>query len=493
MMSNSLVLFMVIPIIVGIILIFFRESPKLQSWFSIGVLTGLFGLGIYILHYVTNNGILRLDFGGWEPPFGILFVADTFSLLLSLTTLLVTIICLLYVALSPRDRMINYYFYPLVLFLNAGIIGSYMTGDIFNLFVCFEVMLLSSYVLITLGGNRIQLREAMKYVTINIVSSWFFLVGIAFLYGSVGTLNFAQIAERVAETGVDPLLTVISIVFLTVFSLKAGLLLYVWLPGSYSSTPTVTSALFGALLTKVGVYALFRVFTLIFHEGDVVPTFIAVMAGLTLIGGSLGAVAYTDIRKIAAYNVVIAVGFMLAGLAIGNTLAIEGTIYYIIHDMFAKALLFLLIGTMIFLTNKVHIHEMSGLLKNYPVLGWSFFIVILSLAGIPPFSGFMGKILVMEGALENGSYILLFLAVASSLAVLYSLLRIFTQCFWGETIIGSDEQRPLPAMRLLPILVLAGITLALGLGVEVLAPYVQTAATLLDPSIYIEAVLGGNE
>jgi len=155
--------------------------------------------------------------------------------------------------------------------------------------------------------------------------------------------------------------------------------------------------------------------------------------------------------------------------------------------------LFLLIGTMIFLTNKVHIHEMSGLLKNYPVLGWSFFIVILSLAGIPPFSGFMGKILVMEGALENGSYILLFLAVASSLAVLYSLLRIFTQCFWGETIIGSDEQRPLPAMRLLPILVLAGITLALGLGVEILAPYVQTAATLLDPSIYIEAILGGNE
>ncbi|PJK16635.1 Na+/H+ antiporter subunit D [Chryseomicrobium excrementi] len=490
-MSNSLVFFMVIPIVVGIILIFFRESPKLQSWASIGVVTALFGLGLYLLQEVRTQGILRLDFGGWEPPFGILFVADTFSLLLILTTLLVTIICLLYVALSPRDRMINYYFYPLVLFLNAGIIGSYLTGDIFNLFVCFEVMLLSSYVLITLGGNRIQLREAMKYVTINIVSSWFFLVGIAFLYGSVGTLNMAHIAQRVAESGSDPLLTVVSIVFLTVFSLKAGLLLYVWLPGSYSSTPTVTSALFGALLTKVGVYALFRVFTLIFNEGTLLPTFIAIMAGLTLIGGSLGAVAYTDIRKIAAYNVVIAVGFMLAGLSIGNTLAIEGTIFYILHDMFAKALLFLLIGTMIFLTNKVHIHEMSGLLKNYPTLGWTFFIVVLSLAGIPPFSGFMGKLLVIEGALENGSYVLLALAIASSLAVLYSLLRIFSQCFWGETIISAEEQRPLPVMRLLPLVVLAGITLALGLGVEVVAPYVQAAASLLDPSTYINAVLGG--
>lgn len=489
-MSNSLAFFMALPILVGVTLIFFREHPKLQAWVSIGALSGLFGWGIYLLHYVHTETLIRLDFGGWEPPFGILFVADTLALLLSLTTLLVTIICLLYLALSPREKMTNYYFYPLVLFLNAGIIGSYMTGDIFNLFVAFEVMLLSSYVLITLGGNRFQLREAIKYVAINIVSSWFFLVGIAFLYGSLGTLNMAHIALRVAEAGSEPLLTVVSLVFLTVFSLKAGLLLYFWLPGSYSSTPTVTSALFGALLTKVGVYALFRMFTLIFHDGDLIPMILSVMAALTLIGGSLGAVAYTDIRKIAAYQVVIAVGFMLAGLAIGNDLAIQGTIYYILHDMFAKALLFLLIGTMIYVTNKVHIHEMSGLLKNYPVLGWSFFIVILSLAGIPPFSGFLGKVLVIEGAIDNGSYVLMVLALFSGLAVLYSLLRIFSQCFWGETIISSEDQRPLPAMRLAPIVLLSVITLALGLGSEILAPYVQGAATLLDPSIYIKAVMG---
>ncbi|MET0960659.1 MAG: proton-conducting transporter membrane subunit, partial [Psychrobacillus psychrotolerans] len=390
----------------------------------------------------------------------------------------------------PSEKMTNYYFYPLVLFLNAGIIGSYLTGDIFNLFVFFEVMLLSSYVLITLGGNRYQLREAIKYVAINIVSSWFFLVGIAFLYGSLGTLNMAQIAQRVTEAGSTPLLTIVSLILLIVFSLKAGLLLYFWLPGSYSSTPTVTSALFGALLTKVGVYAIFRVFTLIFNDGQYISTIISVMAGLTLIGGSLGAVAYTDIRKIAAYQVVIAVGFMLAGLAIGNELAIEGIIYYILHDMFAKALLFLIIGTMIYVTNKVHIHEISGLLKNYPVLGWSFFIVILSLAGIPPFSGFLGKVLVIEGAISNGSYILMALVLFSGLSVLYSLLRIFSQCFWGETIISAEDQRPLPSMRLAPIVTLAVITLLLGLGSEILAPYVQAAASLLDPAVYIKAVMG---
>lgn len=489
-MNNSIAFFIALPILVGVTLIFFREHPRLQSWFSIGVLSGLFGYGLFLLHYVQSHTIIRLDFGGWEPPFGILFVADTLALLLTLTTLLVTIICLLYLALSPSEKMTNYYFYPLVLFLNAGIIGSYLTGDIFNLFVFFEVMLLSSYVLITLGGNRYQLREAIKYVAINIVSSWFFLVGIAFLYGSLGTLNMAQIAQRVTEAGSTPLLTIVSLILLIVFSLKAGLLLYFWLPGSYSSTPTVTSALFGALLTKVGVYAIFRVFTLIFNDGQYISTIISVMAGLTLIGGSLGAVAYTDIRKIAAYQVVIAVGFMLAGLAIGNELAIEGIIYYILHDMFAKALLFLIIGTMIYVTNKVHIHEISGLLKNYPVLGWSFFIVILSLAGIPPFSGFLGKVLVIEGAISNGSYILMALVLFSGLSVLYSLLRIFSQCFWGETIISAEDQRPLPSMRLAPIVTLAVITLLLGLGSEILAPYVQAAASLLDPAVYIKAVMG---
>src|SRR5690606_26376551 len=210
-------------------------------------------------------------------------------------------------------------------FLAAGVNGSFLTGDLFNLFVCFEVMLLSSYVLLTLGGSKRQLREAVKYVSINIVSSWFFLVALAYLYGTVGTLNMAHVAVRVAENGQGPLLTTISIVFLVVFSLKAGLLLYFWLPGSYSTPPTVVSALFGALLTKVGIYALFRVVSLIFHhQPESTHTISGAMAAATLIGGSLGAIAFNDIRKIAAYNIVISVGFILVALAISTPNAIEG-------------------------------------------------------------------------------------------------------------------------------------------------------------------------
>lgn len=491
-MNNILVFPMILPILAGIILIFFRTFRKLQAWVSIGTMLAVAGIAVYLLNKVQTEGILRLDFGGWQPPFGILFVADSFALLLVIAASVVTVICLMYAVFTAGKKLISMYFYPSVLFLNAGVIGSFLTGDLFNLFVCFEVMLLSSYVLLTLGGTKRQLREAIKYVSINIVSSWFFLVALAYLYGSVGTLNMAHIAARVAENGQDPLLTTISVMFLLVFGLKAGLLLYFWLPGSYSAPPAVTSALFGALLTKVGIYALFRIFSLIFvHKPDFTLSLLGIMAALTLIGGSLGAVAHNDIRKIAAYNVVIAVGFILAGFAISTPESIEGSIYYLIHDMVVKALLFLVIGTMITLTGTAQINKMSGLMKNYPVLGWSFFIAMLSLAGVPPFSGFIGKVLVSEGAIVSGSYVLLTLTLLSSIFVLYSLLRIFKNCFWGETIISKEEQVPLRKGMLIPSLILVALTAGIGLGTEGLSLYVADAAnTLLHPEIYIDAVLG---
>ena len=257
-------------------------------------------------------------------------------------------------------------------------------------------------------------------------------------------LNMAHLSVRVAEVGQGPILTVISIIFLLVFSLKAGLLLYFWLPGSYSAPPTAVAALFGALLTKVGIYAMFRMFTLIFyHEPDITHMLIGVMAALTIIGGSIGAIAYNDIRQIVSYNVVIAVGFILVGLAVSSEVAIQGSIYYLIHDMIIKALLFFLAGTMIYLTGTARIEQMSGLIRNYPLLGWLFFITMLSLTGIPPLSGFIGKVYVGQGAIEAGSFVLLGLAFLSSIFVLYSLLRIFMNCFWGETIINEDDDAPL--------------------------------------------------
>jgi multicomponent Na+:H+ antiporter subunit D len=493
-MNNIVVLPMVIPLLVGVILIFLRSFVKVQRVLSLIAVIATGIVSIYILNTIQSEGILRLDFGGWLPPYGILFVADSFSVLLVLTTAIVSTIILLYAFSTIGSARENMFFYSFVLFLIAGVNGSFLTGDLFNLFVCFEVMLLASYVLITLGGRKVQLVESIKYVVINVLSSWFFLLGIAYLYGSVGTLNMAHLSERVAEVGQGPLLTIISLIFLIVFSLKSGLLLYFWLPGSYGAPPTAVAALFGALLTKVGIYAMFRTFTLIFyHEPSITHTLIGIMAAITMIGGSIGAIAYKDVRQIVTYNVVITIGFILVGLAVSTEVAIMGSIYYLVHDMIIKALLFLIAGTMIYLTGTSRIEEMSGLIRNYPVLGWLFFLTTLSLAGIPPLSGFIGKLYVGQGAVEAGSYTLLAIAFLSSMFVLYSLLQIFMNAFWGETIISEDEETPLKYRLLLPCIILGIATIALGIGAESIAAYVSDAAkTLMNPQIYIDAVMNGN-
>lgn len=491
MMNNALVLPMAIPLLVGIALIFFRHSIIMQRWVSFGVMLVNAGFSIYLLNRVQAEGVLHLAFGGWEAPFGIVFVGDSFSLILVLTTSVVAAICLLYAFSSTNKSHEKMFLYPFIHFLIAGVNGSFLTGDLFNLYVCFEVMLVASYVLMALGGKKIQLKESIKYVVINVVSSWFFLVAIAYLYGSLGTLNMAQLSERIADAGQTPLLTVVSIVFLTVFALKSGLLLYYWLPGSYSAPPTAVAALFGALLTKVGIYAMFRVFTLLFyHDPSTTHIIIGVLAGLTLIAGSIGAVAYKDIRQIVAFNVIISVGFILVGLAVATSAAMEGAVFYLMHDMIVKALLFLIAGTMITLTGTANIERMSGLIRNYPLLGWMFFILMLSLAGIPPFSGFIGKVLVGQGTIEAGSYLLLGLAFFSSILVLYSLLRVFLNCFWGETLLGEDEETVPKKGWLIPCAILTLATIGLGLGAEPMTAYVSDAAhTLLHPETYIDAVL----
>src|SRR5690625_5145890 len=493
-MNNLLVLPMVIPILAGILLVFLRPFIRLQRWISFSVMVANFGISIYILNQIQTDGVLRLDFGDWAPPYGILFVADSFSMLLVLTTSIVTAICLLYAFSSIGKRRERMYFYPFVNFMVAGINGSLLTGDLFNLFVCFEVMLVASYVLITLGGEKFQLKESIKYLAVNVLSSWFFLVAIAYLYGSLGTLNMAHLSARIAEVGQTPLLTVISILFLIVFSLKSGLLLYQWLPGSYSAPPTAIAALFGALLTKVGIYALFRTFTLLlYHEPSITHTSIGIMAAITLIGGSIGAIAYKDLRLIASYNVVIAVGFILIGLSVFTTTAVEGSIYYLIHDMIVKALLFLIVGTMITLTRTTQFDEMSGLIRNYPLLGWLFFMTTLSLTGFPPLSGFIGKVLIGQGTIETHAFVLLALGFISSIFVLYSLLRVFMESFWGETMISEEDETPLKKGLLIPSVLLAIMMVALGLSPEAISAYVIDAAeTLLNPNLYIDAVFGSN-
>ncbi|MFF2447024.1 Na+/H+ antiporter subunit D [Neobacillus sp. NPDC058068] len=494
-MNNLVILPIIIPIIAGMIMVIFRKNLILQRFLSVFSTIAICVSTLLLIIQIASKGIQTLHLGGWEAPFGVSMVADMFSAILILVTSIVSLCCLLFAFNSVGRERESYYFYPLFLFLITGVNGSFLTGDIFNLFVFFEVMLVASYVLISLGSTRIQLRESIKYILINIISSFLFLVAIAFLYAMTGTLNFAHLSLRVAEVGQEGLMTTVALLFLIVFSLKAGLFLFFWLPGSYSAPPTAISAIFAALLTKVGIYAIMRVFTLVFyHEPEVTHLFIGILAAVTMLLGAIGAVAYWDIKRILTYNVIVGVGFILAGVASFTTEGMTGSLYYLIHDMIIKALIFLLGGTIVHLTGTSKLKEISGLIRLHPGLGWMFFIAALSLSGIPPLSGFLGKIFISEGTFKAGYFWLGGIGLITSLMVLYSIMKIFINGFWGYTDLTEEKEKGTTKGLLLPIGILTILTIALGLGTEGIHDYVDIAVEgLMNPSQYIEAVLGSNQ
>ncbi|MFB5284403.1 Na+/H+ antiporter subunit D [Peribacillus sp. Hz7] len=493
-MNNIVILPIIIPLIMGMILVIFRGNIQFQRWMSLIAIAAVGSTSIYLMTQIKEHGMQTLQLGGWQAPFGVSMVADMFAVLLLITTSFVAFCCLIYAFGSIGKERESYYFYPMFLFLLTGINGSFLTGDIFNLFVCFEVMLISSYVLLSLGGTKIQLRESIKYVLVNIISSFLFLLAVAYLYAMTGTLNLAHLSVRIAEVGQDGLMTTVAILFLIVFSLKAALFLFFWLPGSYSAPPTAVAAVFAALLTKVGMYAIFRMFTLVFyHEPQVTHLIIGILGGLTMVLGAFGAIAYWDIKKILAYNVIVGVGLIMSGLAAFTSTAITGSIYYLIHDIIIKALIFLLGGTMIHLTGTSNLKDMSGLIRTHPYVGWMFFIAALSLAGIPPLSGFIGKVLITKGTFEASYFWLGGIGLLTSLLVLYSVMKIFMNGFWGETLLSEDMEKGTTKGLMFPMGCLLAATVALGFGAEGIHEYVSMAAEgLLRPELYIEAVLGRN-
>jgi len=494
MSPNALILPLLVPLSAGIAMVFARRSRVAQRWIAMAAAALLVFISFRLAEAVYQNGILSLNLGGWPAPFGIVLVADMLSALLVLASSIVLITCLIYAFGALEERHEHHYVYPFLLFLVCGVHGSFLTGDAFNLFVFFEVMLISSYVLLSLGGRRIQLRESIKYVAINMVASPLFVIAIAYLYALTGTLNMAHLAERVAEAGQDGLLTTVSLLFLIVFGIKAALFLFVWLPGSYSAAPAPIAAIFAALLTKVGIYAILRFFTLIFpHEPQVTHTAMIWLGAATMILGALGAVSHWGIRRILAYNVIVSVGFIVFAIGMAGADALAGALYYLLHDMIAKALLFILGGAIIQIAGTDRLRDIAGLIRYRPLLGWLFLLAVLSVAGIPPLSGFVGKFMILEAGVRHGQYAVAAVGLLTSLLVLYSLMKVFVQSFWGETFLTESEAFFTGKGFHAPALILAFLTAAMGLAANGVLPYISAAVDVMaNPELYIRAVLGGS-
>ena len=494
-MNLLVILPILIPLAAGALSLLGRHSQRVQGALAVIGSIALVISAVALLLATWEQGHIVSELGSWPAPFGIVLVSDLLAAIMVLLSAVTGAATAFYSlgSISIAHRKGGYF--PLMHLLLAGVNGAFLTGDIFNLYVWFEVMLVASFSLLILGGERAQMEGAIKYVTLNLLSSALFLSAVGLLYGLVGTLNMADIAVKLKEVD-SGMTTVIAMLFMVAFGIKAAAFpFFFWLPASYHTPQVAVSALFAGLLTKVGVYALFRVFTLIFGMDD--PLIRQVLlwgAGLTMVTGVLGAAAQFEFRRILSFHIVSQIGYMMMGLALASVsvLALAGGIFYIIHHIIVKANLFFVSGLVYRLRGSYELKQLGGLYRDKPWLALLFLIPALSLAGMPPLSGFFGKFIVIRGGVEAGAWALVAAALVVGLLTLYSMTKIWAEVFWK----AAPEPAVTPASGSNTLLYatvtgLALITVAIGLGAQPVLLLSQAAAEqLLDPSLYITAVLG---
>lgn len=493
-MSNLVIIPIIIPLLTGIFLVFIHKKLKaVRLLTQIMALINL-GVSVYFVSVVFSQGNLVLEVGGWDAPFGIALVGDPLSVILVISTNVIAVASAFYAPRTLDEGREKYFFYSLFQILIAGVSGAFLTGDIFNLFVFFEVLLMASYGLVVLGGTKKQLRESIKYLVINLFSSILFVTAISYLYSVTGTLNMADLSQRISQLDHNGILSTISVLLFLVFATKGAVFpLYIWLPRSYEAPPAVISALFGALLTKVGIYSILRVFTLIFHnESSWIGPFFILVAGLTMILGVMGALSTHNVKLVIAYNIIPAIGFMLMGIGIFTVTSVAGTLYYLMNDMMIKGALFLLVGLLVRAAGTSDLRKMSGLIATEPWLGWLFLLGSYILVGLPPFGGFIGKFLLIKGAFSAGHYWIGAVALLTSFLILLSMFRVFVVVFWGETRPSIRIQAVGNFRNLFPSMGLLCLCVLLGIGAGFVYPLVHDAAgSLLNPAQYIYSVLKG--
>lgn len=499
MLSKNFLLLLpiLVPLTTAVLSLFSWNKRRIQRLLSMVGSLLMVGIGLALFFYIYRDGPHAVQIGNWPAPFGITIVADLFSAIMVMIACVLGFVVGLYSVVNIDAERQQLGFYPLYNILLAGICGSFLTGDIFNLYVWFEVMLIASFVLLALGSERRQLEGAIKYVTLNLMASAIFLAAAGILYGVAGTLNMADLSQELKS--VNPgVVTTVAMMFLVAFGIKAALFpLFSWLPAAYHTPPTAVSSIFAGLLTKVGVYAIIRIFTLIFTQDQAYTNLvIMIMAGLTMVTAVFGAASQSHFRRILSFHSASQIGYMIMGLAIFSPVALAGAIIYILHHSVVKTNLFLVSGIVDWIGGSYELKKLGGFYKRLPYLSLLFIIPALSLAGLPPFSGFWAKFTLIQAGLEAKQYLIVITALAVGLMTLYSMTKIWMQVFWQEQ--PEAYVRPLPSdrfgwtMRLIPAVILTVATVLIGLGAEPVFRVALIAADqLLNPTLYVQAVLGG--
>jgi len=495
--EHGLFLPLLLPLLIGsaLLLLDSREQrPVLQRGLALVGTVALLPISLGLLLAASDGDYLHYALGNWPPPFGIVLVLDRLAALMLVLTALVAIASLVY-AIASKIEQRGRFFYILFQFQLFGLNGAFLTGDLFNLFVCFEILLIASYGLLLHGGGRDLVRAGLHYVVLNLTGSALFLIGIGILYGITGTLNMADMARYIAQADNNEagLLRAGGLLLLVVFALKAALLpLYFWLPRAYSLTPAAVAALF-AIMTKVGVYAILRVFLLLFGAqagvgADLAAPWLLPLALTTLLLGAVGCLAAQDLRRLLAYLVVVSVGTLLTAVGLFNPAGLSAAVVYLIHSTLIAAAMFILADLIERQRGTLDLNTPAPAVAQPLLLGGMFFVGAIALTGLPPLSGFLAKLMILRAA-DSG---LAWIWTAVLLSGLFSLIT-FSRCgsalFW-RTEGTATKQSFLPALNLPALVLLAASPILVAMAAPLSSFAQATAAQLLDPGSYISAVLG---
>lgn len=497
----NLVLTLLIPLFSAIFCILLWTQIKyLRAVFIFGSLATLFFSGKLLFH-VFNHGIISLQVGGWSAPFGITLVADLLSAGIIFLTSFTSLMVAIYSLQSMDELRKNFGFFPIFLFLLFGVIGALLAGDIFNLYVWFEIIMVSTFVLLTLGGTKDQLEGSIKYVVINFLASSILLAGIGILYGLAGTLNMADLAVKIPLIENPQLINLAAVFFVIGFGIKAAVFpLYFWLPASYPTPPVAITAMVGGLLTKIGVYVLIRYFTLIFtHDIAFTHNLLLIIAGFTMVFGGLGAIAQNDFHKILSFSIVSQIGYLIFGLGLFTPLALAGAVFFIFHNILVKTNLFLLSGVVYASNFSYKLKDLGGVYKRLPIIAALFLLSAFSLTGLPPLTGFWGKFILVKAGLEAQEFLVVFIAVGTGILTLFYMTKIWNEVFWKKDPLIAQTKGNYPSQRhflkakflmILPVSIISLVVLVIGCYPQPFIDYALMASEqLMNKEDYINTVL----
>jgi multicomponent Na+:H+ antiporter subunit D len=500
--SGLLALPITIPLLGAAVAVLVGRARLVQRAIALTSLSSVSAISVVLLVHVDRHGPLSLHAGGWPAPMGITLVADRLSTMLLTVASVVVLAVALFAIGQPGAERNHVGFQSVYLVLAAGVAASFLTADLFNLFVAFEMMLMASYVLITLGGRLDQVRAGMTYVVISLLASTLFLTALGLVYAATGTVDLADLAGRLELVG-PGLRQGLAVLFLVVFGIKAGLFpLFFWLPDAYPTAPSPVTAVFAGLLTKVGVYAIFRTQTMLFPSAIPIGL-VMVVAGLTMVVGVLGAIAQDDVRRILSFQIISHIGTMVMGLAFFTTAGLAGALFYLVHHIVAKTGLFLVAGLIEHVGGSSRLTRLGGLARSHPAIAVLFAVPALSLAGMPPFSGFVAKLALVDAGVAGRHYAIVAASLLASALTLYSLAKIWSGVFWspitdfrsdGEPAVDSEaDGSPLsgrtPRLMVAPAVAIVVASLAIAVAAAPLYRFCERAAAdLLMVQPYLEAV-----